>query len=107
MDGCEETDFFSSMRAALPEYVVNCFLAAGYDVPEVVASMNTSEEPGNSIDLIENYITARIQIVVFIPSLMLENLFVSRQGIELEFKTLFTSKSRRKLLISEFAENEK
>ena len=56
MDGCEETDFFSSMRAALPEYVVNCFLAAGYDVPEVVASMNTSEEPGNSIDLIEKYI---------------------------------------------------
>ena len=40
----------------LPEYVVNCFLAAGYDVPEVVASMNTSEEPGNSIDLIEKYI---------------------------------------------------
>lgn len=54
--GSEETDFISSMRAALPEYVVNCFLAAGYDVPEVVMSMNTCEEPDNSIDLIERYI---------------------------------------------------
>lgn len=54
--GSEEMDLISLMREVLPEYVVHCFLAAGYNVPDVTTSMNISEEPGNSIDLIEKYI---------------------------------------------------
>ena len=36
----QESDVISLMKAALPEYVVNCFLAAGYDVAEVITSMD-------------------------------------------------------------------
>ena len=53
----QESDVISLMKAALPEYVVNCFLAAGYDVAEVITSMDISNNPGNSIELIENYVS--------------------------------------------------
>ena len=39
-------DVISLMKETLPEY---CFLAAGYDVPEVIASMDISTDKGNSI----------------------------------------------------------
>lgn len=38
------------------EYVVRCFLSAGFDTPDVIASMDTSENPGNSITVIESFI---------------------------------------------------
>lgn len=44
------------MRTNLPEYVVNCFVAAGFDTLEVIADMDTSGEPGNSLQLIEDFI---------------------------------------------------
>lgn len=52
-------DAISLMKEALPEYVVNCFLAAGYDTTEVITTMDISESPGNSIELIEKYISER------------------------------------------------
>ena len=55
----EKVDVLSLMRATLPNYVVNCFLAAGYDVSEVITSMDVSDNPGNSIELIERYISER------------------------------------------------
>ena len=57
-DQAEDDDFdvVSLLRKRLPKYIVNCFLAAGYDVPDVISSMDTSEQPGNSIQLIENFI---------------------------------------------------
>ena len=44
------------MQTNLPEYVVNCFVAAGFDTLEVIADMDTSGEPGNSLQLIEDFI---------------------------------------------------
>jgi hypothetical protein len=44
------------MRQHLPPYIVNCFLAAGFDSPDVIAGMNLTLKPGNSIEIIENYI---------------------------------------------------
>ncbi len=38
------------MRSVLPEYVVNCLLASGYDVAEVFAVDH--DNPGNSIETI-------------------------------------------------------
>ncbi len=52
----EEIDFLSSMREKLPNYVVNCMLASGFDVPEVVCSMDVTDKPGNSIEHIEQFI---------------------------------------------------
>ena len=49
-------DAISLMKEALPEYVVNCFLAAGYDTTEVITAM-VSKTPGNLIELIEKYIS--------------------------------------------------
>ncbi len=51
----EELDFLSVMREELPNYVVNCMLASGFDVPEVVCSMDVcsmdvTDKPGNSIE---------------------------------------------------------
>ena len=57
--GGDKVDAVSLMKDCLPEYVVNCFLAAGYDVTEVIAAMDVSESPGNSIESIENYISER------------------------------------------------
>ena len=40
----------------LPAYIVNCLVAAGYDTLPVIASINTSKEPGNTLEEIENFI---------------------------------------------------
>ena len=45
------------MRDNLPPYIVRCFLAAGFDTTEVISSMDTSEDTGNSISAIESFIT--------------------------------------------------
>ena len=47
--GGDKIDAVSLMKDTLPEYVVNCFLAAGYDVTEVIAAMDVSENLGNSM----------------------------------------------------------
>ncbi len=50
-----DEDFFALMHNKLPPYVVKCMLAAGFDVVEVVAPMDLSDKPGNSIDIIETF----------------------------------------------------
>lgn len=45
------------MKEKLPLYVVKCFIAAGFDTLEVIAEMNISNEAGNSIMQIENFIS--------------------------------------------------
>ena len=44
------------MRMKLPEYIVNRFVAAGYDTLDVIAEMDMSDKPGNSLQLIEEFI---------------------------------------------------
>jgi len=44
------------MRRNLPEYIVNRFVAAGYDTMDIIAEMDVSDKPGNSLQLIEEYI---------------------------------------------------
>ena len=44
------------MRDNLPPYIVRCFLTAGFDTTEVISSMDTSEDTGNSISAIESFI---------------------------------------------------
>lgn len=39
----------------LPEYVVNCFLTSGFDIVDVIMSMDISENPGNSMESIEKF----------------------------------------------------
>ena len=45
------------MTEKLPLYVVKCFEVAGFDTLEVIAEMNIGNEPGNSIEQIEHFIT--------------------------------------------------
>ena len=45
------------MKQRLPEYVVNCFISAGFDTLAVIADMDTSSEPGNSLQVIEEFIS--------------------------------------------------
>lgn len=47
----------TEMRAKLPEYVVNCFEAAGYDTLAIIADADVSNKPGNSIEEIEKFIS--------------------------------------------------
>lgn len=55
-------DLHSLMNERLPKYVVNCFLAAGFDTEQVICSMDiTSDGPKNSIKIIESYIAKRFQ----------------------------------------------
>ena len=44
------------MRRNLPEYVVNRFVAAGYDALDIIAEMDVSDKPGNSLQVIEEFI---------------------------------------------------
>ena len=53
-DGIDDVESF--MQYKLPPYVVKCFLATGFDTPDVIASMDTSENPGNSLAIIESFI---------------------------------------------------
>ena len=46
--GCFSTQS-TPPKSATAVYVVSCFLAAGYDVPEVISNMDVSENPGNTI----------------------------------------------------------
>ena len=41
------------MKQKLPPYIVNCVVSAGFDEVEVLSSMDTSENPGNSIEKIK------------------------------------------------------
>ena len=52
----DEFDVIRLMKQTLPAYVVNRFLAAGYDSKEVLASMDVSSKKGNSITEIEKFI---------------------------------------------------
>lgn len=44
------------MKESLPAYIVNCFVAAGYDTLAVIADMDVTDSPGNSIEIIEDFI---------------------------------------------------
>ena len=59
-ESCKKADdVLSLMRRRLPEYAVNCFLASGFDVLEVISAMDISDNPGNSIAKIEGFIAKR------------------------------------------------
>lgn len=44
------------LRKDLPEYIVNCFVASGYDTLPIIAEMDISDEPGNTLQVIEQFI---------------------------------------------------
>ena len=44
------------MKSKLPQYVVNCFISAGFDTLKVISHMDVSNNAGNSIEEIEEYI---------------------------------------------------
>ena len=44
------------MTSKLPKYAVNCFLSAVFDTLEVISHMDVSNNAGNSIEEIEEYI---------------------------------------------------
>lgn len=49
-------DVVQMMKETLPPYMVNCLVAAGYDDFDAISTMNISENYGNSIRKIEDYI---------------------------------------------------
>lgn len=51
-----DEEFISLMKTSLPSYVVQCFLHAGFDTQSVIAQMDTSDGPNNSLDVIESFI---------------------------------------------------
>lgn len=44
------------MRKTLPEYIVKCLLASGYDELDVICDMNTTEIPRNCIEKVEKFV---------------------------------------------------
>ena len=47
------------MRAELPEYVVNCLIASGFDSYKALATLDLSDKPGNSLEKIKVYISKK------------------------------------------------
>ena len=52
-------DVISLLKERLPGYIVQCFLASGYDESTVIADMDVTDNPGNSITGIETYIGSK------------------------------------------------
>ncbi len=52
----QSTEAISYMKQMLPDYVVQCFIASGFDTLSVISHMNISMDPGNSIQEIEKFI---------------------------------------------------
>ena len=54
----DKTAIQSLMKEHLPEYIMNCFIAAGYDTAGIIACMTVSDPPGNndSIHEMQRYI---------------------------------------------------
>ena len=48
-EASSEFDVIALMCERLPHYVVNCLLAFGFDVADVIMSMDVSDKEGNSI----------------------------------------------------------
>lgn len=46
-----------ALKDELPDYVVESFMATGYDTLEVIAKMDTTRTPGNSLEEVEQYIS--------------------------------------------------
>ena len=58
-----------AMQKRLPAYVVNCLIAAGYDTLSVISNINTSKEPGNTLQEIEDFINSEFpQDSQFLPT---------------------------------------
>lgn len=51
-----DDELIALMRTKLPQYVVECFLVAGFDTIEVIIQMNISDGPYNSLDQIESFV---------------------------------------------------
>ena len=49
-------DVMKLMQERLPSYVVNCFVASGYDSKEAICCMSVSDVPNNSIQEIEDFV---------------------------------------------------
>ena len=47
------------MKKMLPEYIVNCFLSAGYDEMSVICNLDISDNPDNGIAKIEGFINRK------------------------------------------------
>ena len=47
------------MKKRLPDYIVKCLLAAGYDELDVICDMNTAETPQNCIGKVEKFVNTR------------------------------------------------
>ena len=45
----------TAMEKKLPPYVINCFLAAGFDTLTAIATIDTSKSPGNTLNEIQDY----------------------------------------------------
>jgi len=52
-------DILSLLKDKLPDYIVRCFLASGYDDPDVIATMDVTDNPGNCIAKIQTYIGSK------------------------------------------------
>lgn len=47
------------MQRKLPQYVINCFVAAGFDTIDAIATMDISKNPENSLHVIEEFINRK------------------------------------------------
>ena len=58
-DITEAENLMILMKKRLPDYIVKCLLAAGYDELDVICDMKTGETPQNCIEKIERFVNAR------------------------------------------------
>ena len=53
----KEEEAHLALLSELPGYVVESFMATGYDTLKVISKMDTSNSPGNSLEEIEHFIS--------------------------------------------------
>jgi len=49
-----------ALKNELPDYIVDSFMTAGYDILPVISKMDTSKTAGNSLEEVEQYISTEL-----------------------------------------------
>ena len=55
----QQTGALLLMHSKLPEYIINCFVAAGFHTIGAIPTMDVSENPHNTLHVIEEFINRK------------------------------------------------
>ena len=88
------------MKESLPDYIVNCMLAAGYDDIKIISAMDVTDSEGNSISIIENFIEKDLKEILTIAIITFQNLHCHLNfHLDIDYEFVILSMQSRKCIV--------